>query len=110
MRIGIKITFLSIYIKFHFNKFHIYIAALFFILVASTSTNLIANYIPSQNSIINFFPSKISVKSAGLVILFLGIMFAVFWDPVLSKIGFLSFVDTIGSFFGPIAGVMIIDY
>ena len=65
---------------------------------------------PSQNSIINFFPSKISVKSAGLVILFLGIIFAVFWDPVLSKIGFLSFVDTIGSFFGPIAGVMIIDY
>ena len=86
------------------------IIALFFILVASTSTNLIANYIPSQNSIINFFPSKISVKSAGLVILFLGIIFAVFWDPVLSKIGFLSFVDTIGSFFGPIAGIMIIDY
>ena len=86
------------------------IIALFFILVASTSTNLIANYIPSQNSIINFFPNKTNVKSAGLIILFLGIIFAVFWDPVLSKIGFLSFVDTIGSFFGPIAGVMIIDY
>jgi len=86
------------------------IIALFFILVASTSTNLIANYIPSQNSIINFFPNRTNAKSAGLVILFLGIIFAVFWDPVLSKIGFLSFVDTIGSFFGPIAGVMIIDY
>ena len=86
------------------------IIALFFILVASASTNLIANYIPSQNSIINFFPNKTNVKSAGLIILFLGIIFAVFWDPVLSKIGFLSFVDTIGSFFGPIAGVMIIDY
>ena len=86
------------------------IVALFFILVASASTNLITNYIPSQNSIINFFPNKTNVKSAGLIILFLGIIFAVFWDPVLSKIGFLSFVDTIGSFFGPIAGVMIIDY
>ena len=93
-----------------FDNASLTITALFFILVASTSTNLIANYIPSQNSIINFFPSKISVKSAGLVILFLGIIFAVFWDPVLSKIGFLSFVDTIGSFFGPIAGIMIIDY
>ena len=93
-----------------FDNASLTIIALFFILVASTSTNLIANYIPSQNSIINFFPSKISVKSAGLVILFLGIIFAVFWDPVLSKIGFLSFVDTIGSFFGPIAGIMIIDY
>jgi len=93
-----------------FDNASLTITALFFILVASTSTNLIANYIPSQNSIINFFPSKTSVKSSGLVILFLGIIFAVFWDPVLSKIGFLSFVDTIGSFFGPIAGVMIIDY
>ena len=93
-----------------FDNASLTITALFFILVASTSTNLIANYIPAQNSIINFFPSKISVKSAGLVILFLGIIFAVFWDPVLSKIGFLSFVDTIGSFFGPIAGIMIIDY
>jgi len=84
--------------------------ALLFILVASTSTNLIANYIPSQNSIINFFPNKSSLKSSGMIIIFLGFIFAVFWDPILSKIGILSFVDTLGSFFGPIAGVMLIDY
>ena len=84
--------------------------ALLFILVASTSTNLIANYIPSQNSIINFFPNKSSLKSSGMIIIFLGFIFAVFWDPILSKIGILSFVDTLGSFFGPIAGVMIVDY
>ena len=29
---------------------------------------------------------------------------------MLSEIGILSFIDTIGSFFGPIAGIMIIDY
>ena len=84
--------------------------ALLFILVASGATNLIANYVPSQNSIINFFPNKFSQKSSGILIIFLGLIFAVFWDPVLSKIGILSFVDTIGSFFGPIAGIMIIDY
>jgi len=84
--------------------------ALLFILVASTSTNLIANYIPSQNSIINFFPSKSSLKSSGMMIIFLGFIFAIFWDPILSKIGILSFVDTLGSFFGPIAGVMLTDY
>ena len=84
--------------------------ALLFILVASGATNLIANYIPSQNSIINFFPNKLSQKSSGILIIFLGLIFAVFWDPILSKIGILSFVDTIGSFFGPIAGIMIIDY
>ena len=84
--------------------------ALLFILVASASTNLIANYIPSQNSIINFFPNKSSLRSSGIIIIFLGLIFAVFWDPILSKIGILSFVDTLGSFFGPIAGIMIVDY
>tara|TARA_Y100000741_G_scaffold230776_1_gene176350 strand:- start:124 stop:1233 length:1110 start_codon:yes stop_codon:yes gene_type:complete len=84
--------------------------ALLFILVASASTNLIANYIPTQNSIINFLPNKSSLRSSGILIILLGLIFAVFWDPVLSKIGILSFVDTIGSFFGPIAGVMLMDY
>ena len=84
--------------------------ALLFILAASASTNLIANYIPSQNSIINFFPNNSSIRSSGLIIVCLGLLFAVFWDPILSKIGILSFIDTLGSFFGPIAGIMLMDY
>ncbi len=93
-----------------FDNSYLTFVALLFILVASASTNLIANYIPSQNSIINFFPDKFSQRSSGILIIFLGFIFAFFWDPVLSKIGILSFVDTIGSFFGPIAGIMIMDY
>jgi len=93
-----------------FDNTYLTFIALLFILVSSASTNLIANYIPSQNSIINFSPNNSSLRSSGLTILFLGIIFAVFWDPLLSKIGILSFVDTIGSFFGPIAGIMLIDY
>ncbi len=93
-----------------FDNTYLTFIALLFIFVASGSTNLIANYIPSQNSIINFFPNKSNLKSSGLIIIFLGLIFAVFWDPILSKIGILSLVDTIGSFFGPIAGVMLTDY
>ena len=93
-----------------FDNTYLTFITLLLILVASASTNLIANYIPSQNSIINFFPNKSSLRSSGLIIIFLGLIFAVFWDPILSKIGILSFVDTIGSFFGPIAGIMIVDY
>ena len=93
-----------------FDNTYLTFITLLFILVASASTNLIANYIPSQNSIINFFPNKSSLRSSGLIIVFLGLIFAVFWDPILSKIGILSFIDTIGSFFGPIAGIMLIDY
>jgi Cytosine/uracil/thiamine/allantoin permeases len=65
---------------------------------------------PSQNSIINFSPNKSITRSAGIIIITLGFFFALFWDPVLSRIGILSFVDTLGAFFGPIAGIMIIDY
>ena len=79
-------------------------------MIASASTNLIANYIPSQNSIINFFPNKSSLRNSGILIIILGFIFAVFWEPILSKIGILSFVDTLGSFFGPIAGIMLMDY
>ncbi len=93
-----------------FDNTYLTFVALLFILVASISSNLIANYIPSKNSIINFFPNKTSLRSSGLIIVFFGLLFAVFWDPILSRIGILSFVDTIGSFFGPIAGIMITDY
>ena len=93
-----------------FDNTYLTFVALLFILVASISSNLIANYIPSKNSIINFFPNKTSLRSSGLIIVFFGLLFAVFWDPILSKIGILSFVDTIGSFFGPIAGIMLVDY
>jgi NCS1 family nucleobase:cation symporter-1 len=93
-----------------FDNTYLTFIALLFIFVASGSTNLIANYIPSQNSIINFFPNKSNLRNSGLIIIFLGLIFAVFWDPILSKIGILSLVDTIGSFFGPIAGVMLTDY
>ena len=38
-----------------FDNIFLTIIALFFILFATASTNLIANYIPSQNTLIKFF-------------------------------------------------------
>ena len=86
------------------------IVALIFILFSSLSTNLIANYIPSQNSLLNFLPKNLSLKSSGFIIILLGFIVGSFWLTVLSQIGILSFVDTIGAFFGPIFGIMIADY
>ena len=86
------------------------VIALFFIIFASTSTNLIANYIPAQNSLLNFLPNKLSLKSSGFIIVFFGFIIGIFWLPLLSQIGILSFIDTIGSFFGPLFGVMVVDY
>lgn len=86
------------------------VIAILFILVASGSTNMIANYIPSQNVLLNFFPKSLDKSSAGLLIIFLGLVFGGLWLPILSQSSALSIIDTIGSFFGPIAGVLIADY
>ena len=93
-----------------FDNIQITIIALFFIVVASASTNLVANFIPSQYSLINFFPSKLTLKSASYVISIIGLLIGVFWLTVLSQIGILSFIGTFGSFFGPIFGLIIADF
>ena len=67
-------------------------------------------FIPSQYSLINLVPSKLSLKSSSYIILILGFFVGIFWLTILSQIGILSFIDTISSFFGPIFGIMIVDY
>ena len=55
-------------------------------------------------------PSKLSRTSSGLIIAILGIIIGALWIPLLSQIGILSVIDTIGAFFGPIFGIIIADY
>ena len=93
-----------------FDNTSITVIAIFFIIIASASTNLIANFIPSQYSLINFMPSSLNLKSASYVISIIGFFVGIFWLTILSQIGILSFVDTLISFFSPIFGVMIADY
>ncbi len=84
--------------------------ALIFIIIASASTNLIVNFIPSQYTLINLFPSSLSIKSASFIIVILGFTVGIFWLTYLSQVGILSFIDTFGAFFGPLFGIMIADY
>jgi len=92
------------------GNIQITLIVLIFIVFASASTNLIANYIPTQNSLLNFLPAKLNIKSTAIVIGVLGFFIGIFWLPLLSQIGILAFVDTFGSFFGPLFGVMVVDY
>tara|TARA_B100001123_G_scaffold297875_1_gene332250 strand:+ start:440 stop:1897 length:1458 start_codon:yes stop_codon:yes gene_type:complete len=93
-----------------FNNTFLTVVALIFILFATASTNLIANYIPSQNALLNFLPKNLSLKSSGVLIIFLGFFVGFFWLSLLSQIGILSIIDTIGAFFGPIFGVIVADF
>ena len=83
---------------------------LIIIIIASASTNLIANFIPSQFTLINFIPSFLSLKSAAIIISIFGFLVGIFWLSYLSQIGILSFIDTFGAFFGPLFGVVISDF
>ena len=93
-----------------FDNVFLSFIVLLFILFATASTNLIANFIPSQYSLINFAPSKLSPTSSGVIIGIIALFIGALWIPILSQIGILSIVDTIGAFFGPIFGVMVADY
>ncbi|WP_440648701.1 cytosine permease [Candidatus Pelagibacter sp. HIMB1521] len=93
-----------------YDNIQITTLVLFFVVIASASTNLVANYIPSQYSLINFVPNKLSLRSASYIISFLGLLVAIFWLTILSQIGILSFIDTFGAFFGPLFGVIVADY
>jgi Cytosine/uracil/thiamine/allantoin permeases len=82
------------------NNLLIVALAIIFIIIASASTNLIVNFIPSQYTLINFLPFSLSIKSAGLIISILGFITAVFWLTYLSQVGALSIIDTFACFLG----------
>jgi NCS1 family nucleobase:cation symporter-1 len=83
---------------------------LVFIIIASLSTNLVANFIPSQYTLINLIPSSLSLKTSSLIVSIFGFLVGIFWVTYLSQIGILSFIDTFGAFFGPLFGIVICDY
>ena len=93
-----------------FDNLKITTIVLLFIIIASASTNLVANFIPSQYSLINFAPENLSLKKSSYIITFLGFLVGILWPTILSQIGILSFIDTFSSFFGPIFGVMAVNY
>ena len=92
------------------DQIYLTILVLIFVIISSAGTNLIVNYIPSSYSLINFIPNKISIKSCGFTISILGFAIGGLWVSIISKIGLLSIIDTIGAFFGPLFGIMIVDY
>jgi len=93
-----------------FDNDFLTVISLFFILTASLSSNLIANYIPSQNSLINFFPNVLNLKKAGIIIFILSLIIGMLWLSLFSKNFIISSINTIAAFFGPIFGVIISDY
>ena len=93
-----------------FNNNFLTFFCLIFIIISSLSTNLIANYIPSQNTLINFFPNSLTLKKTGIVISIIGLIISTFWLSIFSKANVLIFVEAVATTFGPIFGVLVADY
>ena len=93
-----------------FDNLYLSFISLIFIIIASFSTNLIANYIPAQNTLINLAPKVLNIKNVSLIIGVIGLIIGSTWLVFLSQSGILSLIDTIASLFGPIFGIIIIDY
>ena len=93
-----------------YNNLQITVIALFFIVIASASTNLIANFIPSQYALINFQPNRLNIRNVSFIIGIFGLIIGIFWQIFLSQIGILTYIDTFSCFFGPLSGVMIVNY
>ena len=93
-----------------FDNSTLTIFSLIFILVSMLSTNLIANFIPSQNILINFLPNSLSLNKASYLIIFLGLLVSGFWLSIFSQSNIVLIFDNLTSFFGPIFGVVVADY
>ena len=93
-----------------FDNTFLTVIVLCFIVFATASTNLIANFIPSKYSLINFAPKILNSNSSGILIGLISLLVGGFWLSILSQVGVLSIIDTIATFFGPIFGIVIADY
>jgi len=71
-----------------FDNTSITVIAIFFILISSASTNLVANFIPSQYSLVNFLPNSLNLKSASYVISIVGFFVSISSDLELRSFTF----------------------
>ena len=68
-----------------FDNILITVIVYFLLFLLQLSTNLIANYIPAQNSLLNFLPNKLDLKSSALIITILGFYYWYFLVTIAIK-------------------------
>ena len=98
------------------NNTYLTVTCLLFILLASLSSNLIANYVPSQNTLINFFPAKLGLKSAGIIIIILGLaavleLWGIKIGPIIAGLGLFGVAVALGAqdlFKNLISGILVL--
>jgi NCS1 family nucleobase:cation symporter-1 len=93
-----------------FNNPLVIIFGMFWLAVATLSTNIAANVVSPANDLQNLWPKKINFMLGGLITAVLGIAimpWKLLSDP---RIYIFDWLGTYGGLLGPIAGIMICDY
>lgn len=85
------------------------IAAIMFF-AATVGINLVANFIPPAYDLANLMPDKINFRKGGMIASAFALVIGGLWVSVISQIGILSFVNTLGAILAPAYGIMIADY
>ena len=93
-----------------FNNPLVIVVGMFWLAVATLSTNIAANVVSPANDFQNLWPKKINFVYGGLITAVLGI--AIMPWKLLTTYGdyIFDWLGTYGGLLGPVAGIMICDY
>ncbi len=94
----------------HVDHFGLTLIAAFAFFTATVGINLVANFVPPAYDLANLIPEKISFRTGGLITAGAGFLIGGLWVAVISQIGILPFVNTLGAILAPVYGIMMIDY
>lgn len=78
-------------------------------MIATIATNIVANFVSSAMDIANLVPTKLNFRRAGILSAIISMMimpWKLYSDPVMVQYT----LGVLGSFIGPIFGIVIIDY
>ena len=92
------------------NSLPLTIAAAIMFFAATVGINLVANFIPPAYDLANLWPEKINFRRGGLITSAFALVIGGLWVALISEIGILRFVNTLGAILAPAYGIMIFDY
>jgi NCS1 family nucleobase:cation symporter-1 len=92
------------------NSLPLTIVAAIMFFAATVGINLVANFIPPAYDLANLRPEKINFRKGGLITSAFALLIGGFWVALISKIGILQFVNTLGVVLSPVYGIMMVDY
>lgn len=86
------------------------IGSMFFLVIATLTTNIAANVVSPANDFSNLAPRRISFKMGGLITAVIGVVMMPWKLVERPDVYIFSWLIGYGALLGPIAGIMIADY